>query len=123
MQRLQSVDWVLIAMVFPGLLGIILFVDEFDDIRMTAASFVGMPAVVAWFFLRFHYPVTLIQWKKLRFALLLAITCCFGWGNILLLNAVGDGQQPVEVAQQIGSVTGSVAHLRGPLGIIYRPRF
>jgi hypothetical protein len=121
--RLNMTDAILCFLAITGAAGSLLFVDEFDQLRMFLLSFVALPGLVLWVFMRLSYPHAVIRFKNLFAGIYLAMLLIFLWGNFLLLNAIGDGQEPVEVAEQIGTNIGPVAHYRGPLGLIYRSRF
>jgi hypothetical protein len=106
-----------------GITGTILFVDEFDGLRTSTVTFFAVPFSVAYFFLYFQYPILLQKFSTTRILCLTYLFFAYGSGVFLVLNALGDGQEPVEIAQPIGKEVGNVAHFKGPLGIIYRSRF
>jgi hypothetical protein len=116
-------DWILCVLALTGSIGSLLYVDEFDELRMFLLSFVAMPGLVFWFFMKLSYPHQFQRFQTSFSGIYLILMLIFMWGNILLLNAVGDGRESVEVAEQIGTSIGPVAHYRGPLGLIYRSRF
>jgi|GEM_PF-1735154 len=106
-----------------GIAGTILYVDEFDGIRTSTISVFALPFCIAYTFMYFQYPAVLRRFTTTRILCLAYLFFAFGSGVFLMLNALGDGQEQVEVAQPIGKEVGNVAHYKGPLGIIYRSRF
>lgn len=110
--------------VLSGLVGTAWISDEFDSLRIMAVSLFGLPLVG----LAITYCALITRWWtkffRLRLIGLSLILLIFGWGNLLLLNALGSESRQLLVARNFGKTTSlNVEQNRGAFGTIYQYRW
>lgn len=105
-----------------GLFGSIWISDEFDDYRAVAIVFVGIPALTFFHLLHKYAKGWNERWSIAHKVLILAILIPFSWGQVLLLNAIGNGEEKKAHYSSIKQAV-PVKVSKGPLGILYKKRW
>ena len=109
--------------VVAGLSAAFLISDEFDHERALFLGYFAVPFAICFLSSVGMYPQGPTRFHRAWRGGVAVLVVAFGWGHVLLLNAIGEGQQKVVVATKVDTrkamdMTGE----RGALGHIYRWR-
>jgi hypothetical protein len=108
--------------VILGFWGTVWIADEFDAERTMIVSYLGVPVVMLFYGLCL---VTSGWWRRhprAMVAMVLWMLATFGWGNVMLLNAIGSDQwEIVDIESHQHAL--DIAHKRGGFGWLYQERW
>lgn len=109
--------------VVAGLTAAFLISDEFDRERAAFLGYFAVPFAICFLSSVGMYPHWPEQYRRAWRASVAVLVVAFGWGHVLLLNAIGEGQQNVVVATKVDTRKAmDLEGQRGALGHIYRWR-
>ena len=119
----RFLEAILFLFITSGLYGTFWINDEFSGTRAAAVAFIGIPALTFKILLDFQLPKWRHMWPKWCLICHLSVVATFAWGNILILNAVGEDQTPVVVSKNLSSATVNLHQTRGSFGLLYSTRW
>lgn len=104
-------------------LGALWISDEFDYIRGLLYGLI-VPAAIGFYFINGIIPDFRLQFPRTFYAYIVTLILTFGWGNLLLLNAIGrKSDKPIKISLAINETTVNYSYRRGGFGWLYRFRF
>ena len=116
-------DVLLLLFITAGLYGTFWIDDEFSGTRAAMVAFVGIPALTFKMLLDFQMPKWRTVWPKWHLICHILVMITFAWGNVLILNAVGEDQTPVMISKNISASTMNLHQTRGSFGMLYSKRW
>lgn len=105
-----------------GLYGAAWISDSYDDWRTPMLGYAGLPVTFLFYALFIFRRDWWRRWPVFFAWMLGAVILVNSWGNLLLLNALGD-EQPTRVDMAVKGVTIDGTYSRGGFGWIYRTRW
>jgi hypothetical protein len=105
-----------------GSIGALIVADFYDLYRGYFYAFFAIPVATLFFYVTIQYPQVAKVAPKLFCLWCLSLILSFGWGNLLLLNAIS-GASPTVVNVAIRNDTYHFNYRAGGLGWLYRLRF
>ena len=105
-----------------GFFGTLWIADEFDSQRTMLTSYGGVPVAMLFYGLCMLTPDWWRSHPHSLIAMVVWLLATFGWGNAMLLNALGGDQwEIVDVEAHQHAL--DIAHKRGGFGWLYQERF
>jgi cytochrome bd-type quinol oxidase subunit 2 len=119
----RYVDFLMLLYVGAGVYGALWVTDDFDELRFTAMTFLGVPALALHVLLRIVWGAWQRRWKKSHAALLVTVAAAFALGHVAYLNAISAAPQVVKRTVSTGQRLVHKDVRRGGLGLLHRQRW